>query len=275
MRARNGINADLIELGSTYAASKRPRKVAASWRRPAQSSRPCANGIAITSATCGIARYTGATHGNAATASRSPRSASRASSGSLITASPIHCGAMTRDRVMSRPPPGRPNAGGAPSGGSAAAQPQAWGLTSMGVRNHFAGLQAIHGPAVRALALARRRHVDEHARMTAPQRHLRVGAEHHARTLQVLRAHLDHGFRLLHRAHTFVSHSAYFGLRPLTMSKNAFWIFSVTGPREPLPSSMRSISRMGVTSAAVPVKNASSAMYTSSRVMRFSTSFRP
>jgi hypothetical protein len=44
------------------------------------------------------------------------------------------------------------------------------------------------------------------------------------------------------------------------MSKNAAWIFSVIGPREPLPISMRSSSRMGVTSAAVPEKNASSAM---------------
>ena len=62
------------------------------------------------------------------------------------------------------------------------------------------------------------------------------------------------------RDQTAVSHSAYFGLRPLTMSKNAVWIFSVIGPREPLPSSMRSSSRIGVTSAAVPVKKTSSAM---------------
>ncbi len=59
---------------------------------------------------------------------------------------------------------------------------------------------------------------------------------------------------------TLVSHSAYLGLRPLTMSKNAVWIFSVIGPREPAPSSMRSSSRIGVTSAAVPVKKASSQM---------------
>jgi hypothetical protein len=59
---------------------------------------------------------------------------------------------------------------------------------------------------------------------------------------------------------TLVSHSAYLGLRPLTMSKNALWIFSVIGPREPVPISMRSSSRIGVTSAAVPVKNASSQM---------------
>ena len=34
-----------------------------------------------------------------------------------------------------------------------------------------------------------------------------------------------------HGVQTFVSHSAYLGLRPLTMSKNALWIFSVIGPR--------------------------------------------
>ena len=41
------------------------------------------------------------------------------------------------------------------------------------------------------------------------------------------------------------------------MSKKALWIFSVIGPREPVPSSIRSSSRIGVTSAAVPVKKAS------------------
>src|SRR5207245_2168543 len=63
--------------------------------RAAQSSRPCANGSSITSRTCGMAAYTGATHGRAATAICSPRAASLANSGSLITASPIHCGAVT------------------------------------------------------------------------------------------------------------------------------------------------------------------------------------
>ena len=53
----------------------------------------------MTSSTCGIARYTGATQGSAPTASRSPRARSRRSSGSVITASPIHCGAMTSERV--------------------------------------------------------------------------------------------------------------------------------------------------------------------------------
>src|SRR5690606_6481509 len=98
--------------------------------------------------------------------------------------------------------------------------------------------------------------VDVHAWMVAPQRHLRVRAEHHARTHQVLRGDLDHGLRC-GCAHTAVSHSAYLALRPATMSKNAAWIFAVTGPRSPAPSVTRSYSRIGVTSAAVPVKNAS------------------
>ena len=39
----------------------------------------------------------------------------------------------------------------------------------------------------------------------------------------------------------------------------------MTGPRLPVPTVMRSTERIGVTSAAVPVKNSSSAMYSSSR----------
>ena len=50
-----------------------------------------------------------------------------------------------------------------------------------------------------------------------------------------LRRHLDDRLRGSCRIgfRPCVSHSAYFGLRPLTMSKNALWIFSVIGPREP------------------------------------------
>src|SRR5579863_2708640 len=47
---------------------------------------------------------------------------------------------------------------------------------------------------------------------------------------------------------------------PVTTSKNAFCIFIVTGPHLPEPMTRLSSSRIGVTSAAVPVKNASSAM---------------
>ena len=51
-----------------------------------------------------------------------------------------------------------------------------------------------------------------------------------------------------------------FGLRPLTTSKNIDCSFSVIGPRLPAPMTRLSSSRIGVTSAAVPVKKASSAM---------------
>ena len=45
------------------------------------------------------------------------------------------------------------------------------------------------------------------------------------------------------------------------MPKKCFWRAAVTGPRAPLPTGMRSIERTGVTSTAVPQKNASSARY--------------
>src|SRR6187455_1561813 len=130
-------------------------------RRAAQSRRPCANGSSTISATSGIALNTGATQGSAATVSRSPLSSSVASSGSAITASPIHCGAMTSVRVTAR---SRPD-------------------PSMGV-DLLARLEAVFGAAVRALADAGAGDVDEDARMVAPERHLRIGAEDDARALQ-------------------------------------------------------------------------------------------
>src|SRR4030065_2099049 len=63
--------------------------------------------------------------------------------------------------------------------------------------------------------------------------------------------------------------------RPCTQSKYIACSLAVMGPRVPSPIARLSSSRIGVTSAAVPVKNASSAMYTSSRVMRFSTTLMP
>ena len=45
---------------------------------------------------------------------------------------------------------------------------------------------------------------------------------------------------------TGVSHLAYFLFLPLTMSKNAFWIFAVIGPRLPEPMLRESRSRIGV-----------------------------
>ena len=57
--------------------------------------------------------------------------------------------------------------------------------------------------------------VDEDARVVAPQRHLRVRAEHDARALQVGRGQLDRRASRIsgcHRVQTLVSHSAYFGI---------------------------------------------------------------
>src|SRR5512134_801848 len=130
---------------------------------------------------------------------------------------------------------------------------------SMPVRHLLSRLQPVLGAAVRAASAPLGDHVDEHARVVAPQRHLRVRAVHHAGALQLLGTDFDDGLVVV-AAHTAVSHSAYLALRPLTMSKNAFWIFVVIGPRAPSPSVTRSYSRIGVTSAAVPVKNASSEM---------------
>src|SRR3954471_5535479 len=120
--------------------------------------------------------------------------------------------------------------------------------------------------AIRALGGAAAGDVQVHARVAAPQLHvgLGAGAEDAAVGVEVLGGQLDDRFLLCrcaaHGIQTLVSQCAYLGLRPLTMSKNAVWIFSVIGPRRPMPISTRSSSRMGVTSAAVPVKKHSSAM---------------
>src|SRR5262249_7729960 len=144
-------------------------------------------------------------------------------------------------------------------------------------------LQGVLGAAIGALGVPLGGDVEKHARMLAPQRHRLVRAERR----QVLRFQFHRG--LLGRAHARsfflnsflpffatgfvlavlaadfaapigVSHLAYFLFLPLTMSKNADWIFSVTGPRRPAPMVRPSSSRTGVTSAAVPEKKVSSAM---------------
>src|SRR5262249_34261073 len=74
------------------------------------------------------------------------------------------------------------------------------------------------------------------------------------------------------RAGAFVAYSSqcdHRSLRPRTVSRYAFWIASVTGPGGPIGWS--STSRKGVTSAAVPVMNTSSARYRSVRISCFST----
>src|SRR5690606_30003310 len=60
----------------------------------------------------------------------------------------------------------------------------------------------------------------------------------------------------------------YFTGVPDTALKKSFGSWVVFGPRSPASIWRASFSRIGVTSAAVPVKKASSAMYRSSRVSR-------
>src|SRR5450759_3146039 len=156
--------------------------------------------------------------------------------------------------------------------------------------------------AVRAEQFARLGHVEEHARMHVPHRGRGRGAVQR----QVLLRDLDGALLLLcsggHQRFPFLaglpeaglglpvaalilpaaalavldlpaatgaSQSLWRSSLPLTTSKNAFCRLRVVGPRRPAPILRPSTSRIGVTSAAVPVKKASSAMYRSSRVMRF------
>src|SRR6218665_2978760 len=125
----------------------------------------------------------------------------------------------------------------------------------------FAGLELVGRAAVGALGRAGLGDVQVDLGVGVPQLHagLGRGAEHAALCIQVLGQQFDGGGGA-HGVQTLVSQWAYLGLRPFTMSKNALWIFSVMGPREPAPICTRSSSRIGVTSAAVPVKKASSAM---------------
>ena len=58
-----------------------------------------------------------------------------------------------------------------------------------------------------------------------------------------------------------VNQSLYFSDFPLTISKNFFCRICVIGPLDPLPIDLSSNSLIGVTSAAVPVKKASSEIY--------------
>src|SRR4051812_23996855 len=146
-------------------------------------------------------------------------------------------------------------------------QPQAasGGSMSPAGAEMFAFTQLVDRAAIRALGGAALGDVQVHARMGVPELHvrLRAGAEDAAVGVQVLGDQFDDRFFSRGGAHgpqTRVSQWAYLGLRPFTMSKNAACSFSVIGPRRPMPISTRSSSRMGVTSAAVPVKKHSSAM---------------
>src|SRR3569832_444264 len=167
MLARKGSSALLREFGSTYATSKRPSTSFAMRCRSRSCRPPCLNGSPITSPTCGIARYTGATHGTAPTAIVSPRACRRRTSGSVITASPIHCGAMTSERVM--------------------------GLRSVRAAPVFAGLELVDGAAIGALGFAGARDIEVDARMVVPDLHAGrgAGAEHAAVRIEVFRRELD------------------------------------------------------------------------------------
>src|SRR6185503_5395611 len=103
------------------------------------------------------------------------------------------------------------------------------------------------GAAIGTQSLALFRHVEKYARMQRPQRRARRRAVQR----QVLLGYFDL---------TGVSHLWRFLSLPVTTSKKAFWIALVTGPALPSPLTRPSSSRIGVTSAAVPVKKHSSAM---------------
>src|SRR5882672_2885100 len=119
----------------------------------------------------------------------------------------------------------------------------------------LARLEPVLGAAVGTHCFTGRGDIEENARVMVPDRHAGIGTE----SRQVLCGQFDQGeFGHTHH-HTFVSQCLYFAARPLTTSKNSAWIFSVTGPRAPRPIGRPSSSRIGVTSAAVPVKKASSA----------------
>ena len=61
-------------------------------------------------------------------------------------------------------------------------------------------------------------------------------------------------------SYTFVSQLYLSSISPLKMPKKRFCNFSAIGPRRPSPILILSIERIGEISAAVPVKNTSSAM---------------
>src|SRR5882762_1356697 len=176
-------------------------------------------------------RATGATHSGASRSISTPGrfSRRRARRGCAMRASPIQLGATTRMR----------------------------GKRS--VTFYGCALIDVLRAAVRAEHLALLGDVEEHARMARPERRSRQRAMH----WQVLLRHLDQaGVVGAHRffAATGVSQWRCFWALPLTTSKNAFWIAWVTGPALPAPMLRPSSSRIGVTSAAVPVKKHSSAM---------------
>ena len=193
--------------------------------------------------------YTGAHHGAASTSIDGSSNGSRSSaiSGSDRIASPTHDGATIRMRSRAMTTLAR-------AARASRVNAQATPSVAAGERAAF---EPVARAAIRAHHVAGLGDVEKHARMRAPQRHRRIGTEHR----QVLG-----GFTLtaVDGSGTSLTPSSasrcFDGLRPLTVSKNSFCSFAVIGPRVPSPIGAMSYSRIGVTSAAVPVKNASSAM---------------
>src|ERR1700704_4906974 len=197
----------------------------------------------MTSLISGIRRRTGAVQPGASASMTTPGSffRSRAKSGWASSASPIQFGATMRIFATGR-------------------------LVALGL----AALVDVARAAIRAEHLARFGDVEEHPRMQRPHRRpgrgamqgkIRLGDLHDA-ARRLVGAHqafsldpLDEAFSL-----TGESQSLCLATLPAITSKKSFWILVVTGPRVPAPIVRPSSSRMGVTSAAVPVKKASSAI---------------
>src|SRR5512133_565033 len=194
--------------------SKRPANCRARLPLALSCRPPWAKGNSITSATWGISRYTGATQGSAPTVRRSPRACRRRKSGSVITASPIHWGAMIKE----------------------------WGRdpNSLVPGEVLTRLQFVNRAAIRALGLAGVGDVQVDLGVAVPDFHvsLGAGAVHATLVVEVLGQEFDN--RLVHilpqmvgdragarcvtagcpaRSQTLLSQCAYLGLRPLTMSK--------------------------------------------------------
>lgn len=104
----------------------------------------------------------------------------------------------------------------------------------MRTREMLASLQLVFSAAVRALGRTSEPDVQVHLGVVVPDLHVgqRVGAKHTTLVVQVFGQEFNNSLCFGH-GQTFVSQWAYFGLRPLTMSKKAVWIFSVMGPRLP------------------------------------------
>src|SRR5467141_4831987 len=178
-------------------------------------------------------RATGATHSGASRSISTPGrfSRRRARRGCAMRASPIQLGATTRMR----------------------------GKRS--VTFYGCALIDVLRAAVRAEHLALLGNVEEHAGMARPERRSRQ------RTMQwqVLFGYFDDTRSVPVHYLPFpdaigVNQCRCLWSFPVTTSKNAFWIAWVTGPALPAPMLRPSSSRIGVTSAAVPVKKHSSAM---------------